>query len=506
MTEFLHYKVDLFLRDGTHSIGVIDAINKEHVLLRLAETGHAVNVVNSQISDLKVLQLPADHKKRNKHREQPLDEAIVFDHSSTQTSAASVLTSVDNTRSNTPQIRNKKDRPDRSDPVWGQGISSGADFDFEANLAMFDKKSAFADFQRGDTTSPGDRLVDHNKKKEKYDNDEMVLDRSRSDNWDLIGSNAKEPKQKYAGNSGVVPSRLDTMSPRHVRNFKLVNSDGNTVVPQCTPVQLMEIERLAIESFGIDAGIMSEIAASHLSSLITKSILGGSARLSNRKNHNLPPLVLMLIGSGRSGARAFATGRHLTNHGIRVLAFVLNIEDTDKELQTQRTLFESNGGKVLSSDASNLIHTIEHELDTPVELVIDALQGYADHLEDMFYLDDAQKNLRLLIDWCNRPHVSKRILALDIPSGIDGGSGTVLDESLQIKCHWCVSMGLPISGLLYAYRNGVLSYDKEEPLVIHYLIDVGVPNKVYQSKGNLRKFDKLWYSADFAPRLNVTAD
>lgn len=509
MTEFLHYKVDLSLRDGTHSVGIIDDIDKEHILLRLADTGQTINVITNQIRDLKMLQLPPEmsKKKNNRTKDQPLDDAIVFSLPAVRTlanSAASVASSTDNTRSSTPKIKSKKDK---INPAWGNGVSLGADFDFEANLAMFDKKSAFEDFQRGDTTSPRDRLVDHNKiKKEKYDNDEMVLDSSKGDKWDLIGAAPTATKSKPQPSMRPVVNRLDTASPRFLRNFKLVNSDTSSVVPQCTPVQLMEIERLTTETFGIDAGMMAEIAASHLSRLITKNILGGSTRLNNKKNHNLPPLVLILVGSGRCGARAFATGRHLSNHGIRVLAFVLNTEDVDKELQTQWSLFEKTGGKVLTSDVTNLISTIENDLDTPVELVIDALQGYADHLEDIFYRDEAQRKLRVLIEWCNRPHISKRILSLDIPSGIDGGSGTVLDDSLHIKCHWCVSMGLPISGLLYAYRNGVLTYDDDEAQVVHYLIDVGVPNKVYQSKGNLRKFDKFWYNAEFSSRLEVVAD
>lgn len=511
MTEFLHYKVDLSLRDGTHSVGVIDDIDKDHILLRHTDTGQTINVISNQIRDLKMLQLPPEmsKKKNNRAKDQPLDDAIVFSLPAVRTlasSAVSVASSTDNTRSSTPKIKAKKDKMDKINPAWGNGVSLGADFDFEANLAMFDKKSAFEDFQRSDTTSPRDRLVDHNKvKKEKYDNDEMVLDGSKEDKWDLIGAAPTATTSKQHSSMRPVVNRLDTASPRFLRNFKLVNSDNSSVVPQCTPVQLMEIERLATETFGVNAGIMAEIAASHLSRLITKNILGGSTRLSNKKNHNLPPLVLVLVGSGRCGARAFATGRHLTNHGIRVLAFVLNTEDVDKELQTQWSLFENAGGKVLTSDVTSLISTIENDLETPVELVIDALQGYADHLEDIFYQEEAQRSLRVLIGWCNTPHISKRILSLDIPSGIDGGSGTVLDELLQIKCHWCVSMGLPISGLLYAYRNGVLAYD-DEAQVVHYLIDVGVPNKVYQSKGNLRKFDKFWYNAEFSSRLEVVAD
>lgn len=496
------------MKDGSHSIGVIDDINKETMLLRLSDSGQSINLNNNHIRDLKVLQLPqqSSKKKNNKAKDKHLDDAIVFSLPAVRelaTNTISVGSSTDNTRSNTPRLKNKKDK---SAPAWGQGVSSGADFDFEANLAMFDKKSAFEDFQRGDTVSPRDRLVDHNKvKKEKYDNDEMVLDGSKPDKWDLIGSTSTVVSKKPQSSGPSVPSRQDTSSPRLLRNFKLFNRESNSTVQQCTPVQLMEIERQASEKFGINAGIMAEIAASHLSTLITKNILGGSTRLSNKKNHNLPPLVLILIGSGRCGSRALATGRHLTNHGIRVLAFVLNTEDTDKDLQAQLSLFESGGGKVLTSNVSKMISTIEHDLDTPVELVIDALQGYADHLEDIFYHEESQTQLEELIAWCNRQHMSKRILSLDIPSGIDGGSGTSMNEDLQVKCHWCVSMGLPISGLLYAYKNGVLPYE-DDAQVIHYLIDVGIPNKVYQSKGNLRKFDKFWYNADFASKLEVVAD
>ena len=54
--------------------------------------------------------------------------------------------------------------------------------------------------------------------------------------------------------------------------------------------------------------------------------------------------MLLLIGA-RGGSRAFATGRHLTNHGVRVLAFMINTVEVDADLQQQWKLFESSGGK-----------------------------------------------------------------------------------------------------------------------------------------------------------------
>lgn len=563
MSEFLNYKVDLTLHDGSKSSGVITNVDNQQIVLSNAyQTTNPtqqlsnLKINSSQIADLKVVQLPPDMLKNGKNKRNNtksnghqgdsaiggspalLDDAIVFAKSSTPTSRDSSYkernahvtpkSSMTNSRSNTPRLKSNRTQQSASsamtgDPDWGhereiQEIKHSNEFDFAANLAMFDKKSVFADFQKNDSVNPEDRLVGHNKleinqnknKKDKYDNDEMVLDVNKTDNWDLIGSTLSSKSKDSIGQIKSIPSNAHDYKEKSTvsnmnKNFKLVNSQNLNVVPLCSPVQLLEIERLSTDSYGISPSIMVELCASNLSQLITTNILGGSTRLSKKKNHNLPPLVLLLIGSGRCGSRAFATGRHLTNHGVRVLAFVISNDDVDKELSIQWSLFEKCGGKVITSSCSALINTINHELDTPVELIIDALQGYDDHLEDIFYQEEQQKELTRLISWCNEPLQECKIMSLDIPSGIDGGSGTVLDPSLKLNCKWCVSMGLPITGLIHAYKNGHLAYD-EDGQTLHYLVDVGIPNKVYSSKGNLRKFDKFWFSAEYSIKLNVSTE
>ena len=54
---------------------------------------------------------------------------------------------------------------------------------------------------------------------------------------------------------------------------------------------------------------------------------------------------------------------------------------------------------------------------------------------------------------CNEPQQQNKIMSLDIPSGVDGGSGT-LDDSLKLNCRWCISMGIPLSGIILAYKMG----------------------------------------------------
>ncbi|KAL6451848.1 EDC3 Enhancer of mRNA-decapping protein 3 [Candida maltosa Xu316] len=531
MTEFLDFRVDLTLKDGTKSTGVISHVDRQQIILTNAirspfpeQILSNLNINSSQIADLKVIQLPPDFKSRYSQKSrQFIDDAIIF-------------SSKPNTpRANTPKLKHQKfassttGNGDNHQPDWDnssevQDIKSLNDFDFQANLAMFDKKSVFADFQKRDNTNITDRLVGHNKlenvqkfnnnnntKKEKYDNNEMVLESNRLDNWDNIGTVTAASTTNASGINTTANSKTGTpiihqQHPSHKepapQNFKLINPLNLDPIPLASPVQLLEIERLATDTFGITSAMMAEICAINLSQLMMESTLGGAFRLSNKKNHNLPPLVLLLIGSGRGGSRAFATGRHLTNHGVRVLAFMINTDDMDPDLQQQWKLFELSGGKVVIGEIGELLDIIQNQLDTPVEVIVDALQGYDDHLEDIFYEEKDQMVLRKLIKWCNEPQQSNKIMSLDIPSGIDGGSGTLSDDEMKLTCRWCISMGLPLSGILLAYKNGNISTVNDHE-VIHYVIDVGIPNKVYNSKPNLRKFDKFWFSSEASVKLEI---
>lgn len=470
MTEFVNYKVVLLLKDGTQTQGIISHVDNSLITL-----GNKT-ISNILVKDLKVVQLPTASKKKIK--------ALEFDDSSSKPS-----------RSGTPRAKPLEFASDVQD------IKTSEDFDFAANLAMFDKKSVFAEIQKTDTVSLQDRLVGHNKienvnkvkPQDKYDNDEMVITDKR-DNWSSIGASQKHKlPEGLSRNSSRAQKKRDS-----AHRFLFEDS---TAVATASPVQLLEIERAAQEQFGVDLQTSIEVCASNLYSLIVQNILGGSVRLSNRKNHNLPPLVLLLVGSSRSSSRAFAVGRHLTNHGVRVLAYVLSDISVDPDLLRQCDLFEKSGGKVVSADFAVLLDILNNQLETPVELIMDALQGFEGHLPDLFYSDSSMALLRLLVQWANEPKQRSKILSLDIPAGIDGGSGTVLDPTLQLHSRHIASMGLPITGLLHAYNNRHIGGGFDE--VSHYVVDVGIPNAVYQAKPHLRKFDEFWFCAESYVKLSV---
>lgn len=475
MTEFLNYKVVLQFKDGKETLGFISNVDSANISL-----GNKT-YQNSLVKDLKVVQLPAEKsKKKSAHN-------AVASEQSQMASSRSI------SRAGTPKISKKQ-------PDWGLNvgdIKASDDFDFAANLAMFDKKSVFADFQKNEHINALDRLVSLNKVSDKYDNDENVLSGQNSDNWNSIGSMSQRLTLPLPSAGG--PSIGSHLAREHQYSFTF--EDDTSQVPLASPVQLLEIERLSIESFGIDQKSFSELCAANLLKLAVSKILGGSTRLNQRKNHNLPPLVLLLIGGGRSSSRAFALGRHLTNHGVRVLAYVINEEMVDGETLHQCQLFEKWGGKVVSAQFSELLDILHNQLDTPVELIIDSLQGLEGQLSDLFYTPKSMAALTQVVNWANEPTQCSKVLSIDIPSGLDGGSGTASLPKLVINSRYIVSLGLPLTGLVHAYNNGTLRDD-----IIHYVVDVGVPNAVYNSKPHLRKFDKFWFCAEVYLRLLVKSE
>lgn len=460
MAEFVNYKVVLHLKDGTQTQGTISHVDGALITLG------SKTIENALVKDLKVVQLPKDVVKKKR--------------------VERVEDSRPSTRSGTPR---------QGDWASVQEIKL-KEFDFAANLAMFDKKSVFADFEKNDPVAAQDRLVGHNKvdavkrSGDKYGNTEMVLP-DKTDNWNSIASlSGRRALPVPVGGAVPHPAGRD----QHAFQF-----EDRSAAPVASPVQLLEIERAAQESFGVDAGVSAEIAAANTFQLVVREMLGGAARLS-RKNHNLPPLVLLLVGSGRASSRAFALGRHLTNHGVRVLAYLIEAEIAEADMLHQCRMFEKAGGKVVSVPFGELLDILHHQLETPVELIVDALQGYDSHLADLFYTEQAMLSLQQVVRWANEPRQSSKVLSLDMIAGVDGGSGAVLDPTLRLHARYVVSVGLPVTGLVYAYNNGVLAGD-----VVHYVVDAGIPNAVYSTKPHLRKFDKFWYCADGYVKLVVAA-
>lgn len=496
-------------------------------------------VPGNEIKDLSVIDLPKDKKKKVKNTKEKAmkqnngygsshstpvqaalqDDAILFYRSSTPSreneSRGGNNNNNNNGGSQKKKLLKRKEHNHYSnndhDITWGDDIAQikgSNDFDFESSTAGFDKHAALEEFVNSDKIDPSQRLAAHNKLKSpvktKYDNDENVIG-TKIDKWEQSGSEHSIVNERTRVSERTTKNLnsiiRDTSRPRYstrspsleFRGSQFICSNSKDVLPLASPIQLLEIERLSNETFKISPQLIAENASRSLGSIVIK-ILGGSSRISN-KNHNLPPLVLILVGNNRSGSSALATGRQLTNHGVRVIAFTLtdfnSVDEFDDNVGQQLELFQLAGGKCTSSLSG--LNKIISDIDSPIELVIDALQGYDTNLSDLWgsELDLAAQ----LINWVTEQEIST--LSIDIPSGIDAGSGLIGDLGC-INAKWVASLGLPVNGLLHAYANGAV--DRGE--WTHYLVDVGLPSNLFK-KGSLRKFDRNWFSGDWTANFEI---
>lgn len=383
-----------------------------------------------------------------------------------------------------PQQQQQQQQQQNGSTTWDvKGIQNSQEFDFQANLNLFDKQTVFNEIRQHDATLPGQRLVEHNKQQPqspqpkssqtKYGTREMII----------------EPRNNSNSSNG---NSADHSPNSHHLVFS--NSPSN-ICPVASPMQLLELERLSSEAHGVSEVMVTENVGRGIGQLALKA-LGGTSRFT-ANNHNAHPLVVVLIGNNRSGCRALAAARHLANRHVRVLA-VLTVErhSLSPLIQSQLLAFESSKGKVLIKRVQTLTAALTGYA-SPPELVIDGIEGYQQSVEDLWEGADEPTEMAELIRWANKQRCG--VMCVDIPSGLDPATGQVSSDRSRpfIQPKWILSSGLPLFGVL----NSQLDKDNVSPAA-HYLLDSGYPQGA-MSSGPLKKFSQIWFGAEWVLELSA---
>lgn len=185
-----------------------------------------------------------------------------------------------------------------------------------------------------------------------------------------------------------------------------------------SPLQMLEVEGVAISKLGLTDDMMTENAARAIAE-VTLSTLTSSVKRPYKEHHHSLPLIVILAGNHKSGARAIAGGRQLCNHGVRVVICMVGYEHEEELVEgvrRQLDIFQKSGGRLVRYD--ELSSTLK-ALDTPVDLVIDALLGMHAAFDDL--RPDDQVVTYELIAWANR--LKATVLAVDVPTGLDASTG-----------------------------------------------------------------------------------
>ena len=210
-------------------------------------------------------------------------------------------------------------------------------------------------------------------------------------------------------------------------------------LPVLTTDQMIEVDRLMIEEWGISLVQMMENAGRNLAELARRQ-LGGTIQGKR---------VVVLCGTGNNGGGGMTAARHLHNWGASVEVILAGNEKQLKDVPLHQWRILKELGSTRS----------EIELSNP-DLILDAMLGYGSK-------GDPRPPIA---NWIQRANHSRRpILSLDSPSGLDTTTG--MAGSPCIRASATLTLALPKTGLLTPAAK---------PYVGDlYLADISVPPDLY---------------------------
>lgn len=214
--------------------------------------------------------------------------------------------------------------------------------------------------------------------------------------------------------------------------------------------EMREVDRVMTEELGVALAQMMENAGSSLAEL-ARRLLGGAA---GRR-------ILVLAGPGGNGGGGLAAARHRAVAGADVEVRTSSVADRLAPVtRLQHEIVRRLGIRILASTAEPL---------PDADLVVDALLGYGQ-------TGAPRGEPARLIEASG----GRRILSLDVPSGLELATGTAYAPCVRAEA--TMTLALPKKGLRAAGAG--------EAVGDLYLADISVPAGVYERLG-------LEYSSPF---------
>jgi NAD(P)H-hydrate epimerase len=169
-----------------------------------------------------------------------------------------------------------------------------------------------------------------------------------------------------------------------------------------TRAQVREVDRRAIEEYGIPGIVLMENAGRGAAEIIRqRAPTGGS--------------VAIVCGRGNNGGDGFVIARHLVNDGVRVhLLLTCDSSQLSGDAATNYAIAERMRIPVLRSDWADTLQTSD--------VVVDALLGTG-------FTGDVRPPLDAVIAAINA--ASGRIIAIDVPSGLDCDTGQPCNATVR---------------------------------------------------------------------------
>ena len=211
--------------------------------------------------------------------------------------------------------------------------------------------------------------------------------------------------------------------------------------------QMIEVDRLMIEDYGIELIQMMENAGRCLAIVVKERFCNGDVQGKD---------IAILAGTGGNGGGALVAARRLHNWGANIQIFITAGEDKFTSIPKQQLDIVKRIGITVKVGC-------QQPQETNFNAIVDGVIGYS--LKGKPYGIAAD-----LINWANKqiaPTVS-----LDTPSGLDLNSGTMYDPIVYAKA--TLALAMPKVGLFFNKPKKVIGE--------LYLGDISVPIELYKEK------------------------
>jgi NAD(P)H-hydrate epimerase len=229
-------------------------------------------------------------------------------------------------------------------------------------------------------------------------------------------------------------------------SMPFVTEDG-IVVPAVTADQMREVDRIAVENFGLGILQMMENAGRNLAGNVLDMLNGAKGE------------VTILAGSGGNGGGGLCCARHLHNRGCKVWVVLDQEPEAFKGAAGNQLHILQMAGVHPVGAGFKPVPTQAEDAIRRAQIIVDALIGYG-------LRGTPRGRTAELIDLCNQ--YASRVLSLDVPSGLDATTGRT--PGAAVRAERTLTLALPKTGLQHV--EGEL-----------YLADIGIPPEVHQQLG-----------------------
>lgn len=217
-----------------------------------------------------------------------------------------------------------------------------------------------------------------------------------------------------------------------------------------TSVEMKKLDDLAMENNSPNLFQMMENAGRNLAELTISLIDDYSASR-----------ILVLAGKGGNGGGGICSARHLANKNIDVHLCLIEPDKLSEVANEQLNIYSRTDGKLVAPD----------ELQNHYDIILDAMLGYS-------LKGEPANGYAQAIEFANESNA--KVIALDIPSGIDASTGKVKNNF--IKANYTLTLAYPKVGL------------KNPNCGKLFLGDIGIPSQIYKKiiDGYINPFGNKW--------------